>query len=346
MSRLLLVALGILTSVSALYGQDPVPQRHIERVEVPRVLIDARVVDGRGFPIRGLAAGDFRVTIDGKPARVESAFWSGEQREVSGEAAPAGVAADLPPEAKGRLIVFLFQKDMDVSRLLGLMRMLIRTRLFLDSLGPDDRVAVLSFDSHLKVWVDFTSDLDRVRHIFDRGILFEDPPRLAASPGPSLLATLDVVQGRKAFTIEKGLALLGRALEPLPGSKSVVMVGHGFGELVGGNTVFVDQAYAEARRSLQAARATVFSLDVTDADAHTMEVGLKTTAADTGGFFARTHQFPGQAIERLAGALAGHYVLFVEVEQALERSRHEIAVTLAEGVKGEVLAKRHYSSRN
>ena len=49
----------------------------------------------------------------------------------------------------------------------------------------------------------------------------------------------------------------------------------------------------------------VFCLDVTDADSHTLEAGLKVTAADTGGFFVRTHLFPGQAMRRLSGALAG-----------------------------------------
>jgi len=225
------------------------------------------------------------------------------------------------------------------------MRMLIRSRLFLDSLGPDDRVAVLSFDYHLKVWVDFTGDRERVRRIFERGILFENPPaHPEAVAGPSLLAALDVVKGKRAYTIEKGLALLGRALEPIPGSKSVVLVGHGFGEMGAGNSVYVDQAYGEARRALQAARASVFCLDVTDAAAHTMEVGLKTTAADTGGFFARTNEFPDQAIDRLAGALAGHYVLFVEVERTLDRARHDVEVSLPSR-KGTVMAKRHYADR-
>ena len=346
-----LTVLSLIAVSAAASAQQP--QRHTERVEVTRLLVDARVVDDRGVPIRGLGPSDFQVKIDGKPARVESAHWLGATPDetdaalradrVAAEASP--LVPDLPPEVRGRLIVFLFQKDLEPSRITGLMQMLIRTRLFLDSLGPDDRVAVLSFDSHLKVWVDFTGNRDRVRHIFERGILFESPPaHFEPTDGPSLLNRLDVLQGRRAFSIEKGLALLGRALEPIPGSKSVVLVGHGFGEMGVGNSVLVDQAYGEARRALQAARASVFCLDVTDAAAHTMEVGLKTTAADTGGFFARTNEFPDQAIERLAGALAGHYVLFVEVERSLDRARHEVEVSLASR-KGTVMAKRHYAER-
>lgn len=46
-----------------------------ERVEVPRVLIDARVVDPRGSPIEGLSNDDFRLFVDGVPARLESVEW-------------------------------------------------------------------------------------------------------------------------------------------------------------------------------------------------------------------------------------------------------------------------------
>ena len=89
-----------------------------------------------------------------------------------------------------------------------------------------------------------------------------------------------------------------------------------------------EDAYGEARRALQAARASVFCLDVTDADSHTLEAGLQMTAEDTGGFFARTHLFTEQAMQRLAGALAGHYVLFVEATAPSDKRWHAIEVEL------------------
>jgi VWFA-related protein len=330
------------------------PPRHVERVEVSRVLIDARAVDSVGQPIRGLTAADFKVKIDGKPARVESAYWvsgsSGAPALASPGAPPpseAGSHATLEPvpvpeEARGRLIVFLFQKDLEPSRIVGLMRMLIETRLFLESLGPEDRVAVLSFDYKLKIWLDFTNRLDRVREVFQKGILFKDPPPVEPVLSPSLMSTLDVVKANRAYSMEDALALLGEALEPLPGSKSVVLVGYGFGRLTGTSLHF-ESSYGEARRAFQAARASVFCLDVTDADSHTLEAGLEMTAADTGGFFARTHLFPDQAMQRLAGALAGHYVLFVEVTTPVKKPGHQVAVELTTR-RGTVLATRHYAS--
>jgi VWFA-related protein len=322
--------LALLAAAPPALSQDRQVPRVQERVEVSRVLLDVRVVDDRGMPVQGLNPSDFRVTFGGKPARVESAYWLGaappaavNEPEAAGGQPPLPAVA--PPEARGRLIVLLFQKDLDSSRIVGLMRMLIETREFLDSLGPDDRVAVLSFDSHLRIWLDFTKDIDKVRQVLERGILFERPTRVEPVESPALMTTLDVVRARRAYSIEDALALLGQALEPLPGAKSVVFVGHGFGRIMG-MSIYPEPSYGEARRALQAARASVFCLDVTDADYHTLEAGLQMTAGDTGGFFERTHVFTTRAIERLAGALAGHYVLFLDLDAASKGGEIEVEV--------------------
>jgi hypothetical protein len=94
-------------------------------------------------------------------------------------------------------------------------------------------------------------------------------------------------------------------------------------------------AYFDALRALEAARASVFVLDVSDADYHTLEVGLERVAADTGGTYAKTHLFPDGAAQRLAATIAGYYVLYYRpVEATLRRPPR---VELAEGVRGEVL---------
>ena len=321
--------LALLAAGAPALPQDQQVPRVQERVDVSRVLVDVRVVDERGTPVHDLAPADFHVRLGGKPVRVESAYWVGALPAQAAEKAPPGepppLPAVAPPEARGRLIVLLFQKDLEPSRIVGLMRMLIETREFLDSLGPDDRVAVLSFDSHLRIWLDFTTDIAKVRQVLERGILFESPPRVEPVAPPSLMATLDVVRARRAYSIETALALLGQSLEPLPGAKSVVYVGHGFGRIMG-SSVYPEPSYGEARRSLQAARASVFCLDVTDADYHTLEAGLQMTAKDTGGFFERTHVHAGRAVERLAGALAGHYVLFLDASPDAKGRELEVQV--------------------
>ena len=70
--------------------------------------------------------------------------------------------------------------------------------------------------------------------------------------------------------MEEALALVGRALERLPGAKSVIVFGHGFGRL-GMSGVDLAADYDEARLSLRAARASVFCLDVTQADYHSLK---------------------------------------------------------------------------
>src|SRR5687767_4229446 len=127
--------LGIIAlAASGLVAQQK-PGPYTERVEVARVLIDARVLDDRGQAIRDLRVDDFSVIIGGKAARVESLEW------VSGvpadEAAPLESAAFDPfLQRQGRLIVFVFQKSLERGRIVGFMRMLIEARGVLDTLTP------------------------------------------------------------------------------------------------------------------------------------------------------------------------------------------------------------------
>ena len=195
-----------------------------------RVLIDARVVGEDGEPVLGLAADDFRVRIDDRPVQVESAQWvGGTKSPTPPPSADRGGQPEIGP--RGRLIVFVVQKSQSSDRLVGLLRTLGEAGRLLAQLTPDDRVAVLSFDSHLKVWLDFTSDVDRARTVLAEEVMLTTPGPVEPSTGVSLVARLSQELGRRTYAIEDALHLLGIALEPLPGSKSVVLVGYGFGEL-------------------------------------------------------------------------------------------------------------------
>lgn len=311
-------------------AQTPQQPQFTDRLDVARLVVDVRALDGMGRAIPDLASEDFAVRINGRPARVESATWVGAGA-VSPEPAGGGAFPDgvIP---HGRLIVLLFQKDLEPRRIAGLMRMLFRARTFLDSLGPDDRVAVVSFDSHLKIWLDFTADRAPVRRILERGLLLESPrPIGEPSDAISLTRTLTQAAGRRAYPIEQGLRLIGEALEPLPGSKSIVLFGHGFGRYTA-EGVMKEKGYDEALVALQRARAAVFSIDVTQADYHSLEVGLQAVSEETGGFYERSFHFPDRTVQRLAGALAGHYVLLVEpVEVPREWSDLSVKLTRHSG---------------
>jgi len=311
-----------------------------DRVDVDSVVVDARAVDGAGRPILGLGAADFRLKVDGRSVPVQTATWVAEDKAPDPALTDAAVQAGVSAPPRGRLIVFFFQKDLDPSRAMGLLQMLRRAREMLPGLEEEDRVAVVSFDSHLELWADFTTDRERIRHVLDRSILFERVPALPEASEPSLAGHLDTDAGRRAATPETALLLLGEALKEVPGSKSLVLFGFGMGQWSPGVGVFLDADYGPARRALVEARVTVFALDITNADEHTLEVGLQQVADDTGGFYARTHLFPGQAMDRLQRALAGHYVLTF-AKPDLPRGEHEIDLSLA-GHKGHVLARPTY----
>jgi VWFA-related protein len=342
--RALLAGLAVAALTAAAYAQNPQQPRFSDAVDVRRIVVDARALDGMGRAIPGLTEEDFVVKIAGKAARVESATWVGAgATDAPGGGPPRStlpVASAARPDAMpsaGRLIVFLFQKDLEPSRIIGLMRMLFRAKTFLDTLGPDDRVAVVSFDSHLKIWVDFTRDRAEVERIFSRGLLLERP-RVLGEPASeiSLTRELSQAEGRRAYPTEKALLLLGEALEPLPGSKSIVLFGHGFGRYTS-TGVIMEREYGAALAALQRARAAVFSIDVTQADYHSLEVGLQSVAQETGGFYERSLHFPDRTVNRLVGALAGYYVLLVESPEEI-REWSELSVRLTRR-DGTVLAR-------
>ena len=304
----------------------------VERVDVSRVLIDVRVIGDEGEPVAGLEPDDFEVRIGGEPAAVESALWLGADEAPRAPLASTDFTAVLAPRDRRQLVVFFVQKSLEADRALGLLRLLQDSDRLLAGVGPDDRVAVVSFEHHFKIWLDFTADLDRAREVLAREVMHEDPRVLEPQAGLSIVAGIDQAEGRKIWQVEDALRRLAEVLEPLPGSKSVVLIGYGFDH---GRT-----RYDRALDALDAARAAVFSLDVTQADYHTFEHALRDVSHHTGGLFLTTFHYPRRAIERVANAVSGRYVLFT-LAPDLEPGSHSIDVKVPRGA-GRVLARSTY----
>jgi len=341
--------LALAAALAAAPGVSAQVPQVVERVEVSRVVVDLHVLADDGQPVKGLTAADLRVSVDGKPVRIESLSWTAGAVALRDTASPlpaSGLAVGASADTPGRLVMLFFQKDLEPSRMEGLMIMLRQAEALVAGLGPGDRVAVASFEHHLELWSDFTTDRAAVRAILTRSILFAGRAGELVTGDPPILArTFDREAGRRASSMEQALVVVGEALDRVPGSKAMVLVGHGFGRMIGGGglgmaRVGYDAEYREARRLLARARATVYCLDVTRADSHTLEAGLMRVAEDTGGFFMRTNWFPAQAVSRLGEALAGHYELSFE-KPVLPRGEHVIRVELV-GRKGVVLARRTY----
>ena len=241
------------------------------------------------------------------------------------------LTAALPPGDRRHLVVFFVQKSLAAPRALGLLRLLQDSDGLLAGVGPDDRVAVVSFEHHFKLWLDFTADLERAREVLARDVMHEDPPVLEPQAGLSILAGIDQAEGRKIWYVEDALRRLGEVLGPMPGSKSVVLIGYGFDQ---GFT-----RYYRALDALDAARAAVFSLDVTP-EYPQFEPALRDLSRHTGGLFLTTHN-PRLAVEQMATAVSGvRYVLFTRVPD-LEPGSHSIDVELRRG-DGRVLVRSTY----
>lgn len=280
-----------------------------------RIVLDVRVTAFNGEPVRGLTAEDFTLEVDGKRATIESLEWIEDtpgslaiQRELADET-PAE-AETAPPE--GRLFVVFVQTDFarNTVRVRGQMHFLGYAEKLMNGLNPEDRVAVFSFDSHLKFRLDFTSDKAAVAAAIRGAMLTDQPAPPPIVHNPALASRLDREAMRKAASSERALTLVADALRPIPGPKSMFLLGWGLGELSNG-MVRMTPEYTSAKRALDGSRTSVFALDTTDADYHSLEVGLQQAAKDTGGFYAKTHIFPQIAVDRLHRVLQGHYEIEV-----------------------------------
>jgi VWFA-related protein len=317
-----------------------------EQVLVERVVLDAHVTGPDGNPIPNLGTADFIVTVDGKPAALESVDWlAAGTPEVDAAAIASLTPAEgaAPPDiAPGRLIVFFFQTDHEISRLTGLLRMGIQARRFLGTLLPTDRIAVLSYDSKLKLRQDFTGDRSKIDAAINAAIRRGDPPLPDPDSHPALARHLDQAEARRCATPERALEVLARALASIPGGKSLLYFGWGLGTVGGmsGPNASEEKAWIEALHRMAEARTTIFTLDVTDADYHTLEGSIQQIAELTGGTYQKTHLFPDLAMDRVGRAISGRYVL-VFVKPPGHRGVHSVEIALA-GRKGRVISRQYF----
>lgn len=334
----LLAALLLVPSLSAAPQEPELEESFGEEITVSIRSLTVRVVDTLGNPVLGLEPGDFRVRVGKKEVPVASVDWIGIDEETDSAAAPSTLAPMPvePPAPRGRTMVFFFQADLNPSRIHGQMDLRHATRDFLAKLSPEDRVAVVSFDSHLKLRQDFTRDREAIHEALDWAMLFGHERGTSGGETISLAKTFDFDAAWRAASAERGLEVTAKALAPLPGEKVVVFVGWGLGTF-GSTGVTMKPAFAPAVRALKAARATVFVLDITNAEYHSLEEGLEAIAAATGGAYSKTYLFPLHATDFLARATAGHYLLTLD-RDALPEGGGRVVIELR-GKKGTVLAR-------
>jgi VWFA-related protein len=322
-----LLAAGVLTLGVAASGaaQEPVH----EDVTVSQVEITLHVTDKQGRVVPDLKTQDFQLFVDGQPVPIEAVEWVGSiSAAVPSRSAtierldkPAETAAVAPAETSavpsGRLFVMVFQSHIEGQKDEGLMRMKRQALSFLDTLGPDDQLALLVFGSRLWLSQDFTADRAVLRKAIHAAPRKEEIERVATPAAISIGSHLSHEEERQATSMEKGLTAIGRALRPLPGSKAILFFGYAVGRWNAlsetasnaGMGHFVSTRDLEAAQgALAAAQSPVFSLDISSG-AHQLGAGLKQLSFETGGFYMRTETFPDWAMGVVREAVKGHYTL-------------------------------------
>jgi hypothetical protein len=220
--------------------------------------------------------------------------------------------------------------------------MALQAHRFVSELLPTDRVAVVSLDSHVKLRCDFTADRAKIDAAIDQAIRTGPPPPPDAVGEPQLASHFDFYGAGRAVTPERAMLLIARAAQPIPGAKSMLYFGWGFGTIggLGGQIAEEQRDWFAALRRLAAARISIFSLDVTDADYHSLETSLRVASDLTGGLYAKTHIFPRLAIERVRRAISGRYQLVFKRPPGAT-GFHEVHVALTKR-KGDVTARSYY----
>ena len=319
-------------------AQDPrLEDQFGEEITVSLITMTVRAVDSRGQPITGLGPEDFRVRVGKKEIPVVAVDWvsSSEPAPLIAEEDRDDPAAELRPS--GKLVVFWVQADLEPTRISGQLRLLPYVDEFIATLHPADRMAVISYDSHLHLRQDFTQDVEAVHAAIYRGMLYGSSDTGSGSGEVSLIGSFDVQAANEAASPERALEVTAEALEELPGDKIMVYLGWGLGRL-GAFGVQMTPAFYPAVRALRRADIPVFVLDVTSADYHSLEVGLEAVAEATGGTYQKTNVLPGVSTRILARTISGHYVLTID-PYAVPEKGGPVTVELRDRKRGFVVTR-------
>lgn len=309
------------------------PPRVEEAIDVRRTIIDAHVYDNDFEQADDLEAKDFQVLVDGKEASIESVTWVSEQPDEEAEFDDSGNELSrtrVPPPA--RLFVVFVQTDFarNHDRVVGEMGVLKSFHALLETLQPSDRVALFSFDSHLKFRLDFTTDRALLEKVFPSVLAIDQPPPPQPAEPPSLTTLLTPKELADAGSSESALILLARALRRIDGSKTMLLLGWGMGDVIAFRPIITPQIL-RAAAELASSRVTVHAFNF--GLGREMSFGLKEVAADTGGIYVAGpankpfSQMEHSFLPRLESMLQGHFEIEIRSPVPVDlRKLHRLEV--------------------
>jgi VWFA-related protein len=329
------------------------------KVNVNEVLLDVLVTDTKGNVIVGLDKNDFVVTENGKPVDLTGVTFYSNRRliESSPALASKGVSTEQAPEDRYFILFFEDQRgvSLEAPELLSQqMEATRRARGWVDAeLLPNDWVAVVSYDSRLKVQQDFTRDRKALIAAIGDALKGKDregnyPSRIDTSKGPSLLAGLP--KGTTALrdsthTIYEALQVLAEAVGGIRGRKNLLLYTHGLPGRPDSYGQFVpDRRYFDpAVRALNDNNVAAYVIDLTPAGTeHTLSNILNELADDTGGrYFYNITNF-STPLDQVTKENNGYYLLSYTSDQPAGKSGFQEVQVKTTNPEFRVKARRGY----
>lgn len=362
-TRMTAIALVALCGLGAAAVAQEAPQNpqapFTGKVNVNEVLLDVLVTDARGNVIVGLDKNDFVVKENGKPVDLTGVTFYSNRRllESSPVLAKQGVSTDQNTEDRYFIFFFEDQKPeaQEAPRLLSQqLEAAKRARGWVDGeMLPNDWVAVVSYDTRLKVQQDFTHDKAALIQAIGDAMKGKDPEgnypsRIDVNKGPSLLAGLPT--GRELMSktpkIYDAFQVLARAAGNIRGRKNLLLFTYG---LPSNETTFhqfvPDKRYfLPTLDALNANNVAVYSLDLTPADTeHTLSDSLQYMSDQTGGrYFFNITNF-STPLDQIAKENNGYYLLSYQSEQPAGKTGFQNVTVTTTNPELRVKARKGYA---
>jgi VWFA-related protein len=360
--------------MAVLAAQSEVPIVH-EVVEVRLANFDVVVTDEKGKHVRGLTAADFELLENGKPQEITNLT---EYSAIRAEGAPAADrAGDAPPVR--HVVIFI---DVTTTDLFERKRACAALGRFVEGLGPDDQVTVISWNRVMKIVVPATNDRERLKaglQIVARELALQRTQRFreeamrgggAAAERRTMLrlaARAELAEARQAAT---ALTTVLTRLGGLSGRKALLLVTKGFTRRIDEEVDdLVDRdALRAIAESANAAGVTVYGIHSggvssgmsvedgfidqatasgawrTELDAASVD-GLRFVAGRTGGRVAANTNYFTNALDAIAGDLANYYSIGYRVHARRVRGEKEIAIR-TKNARYTVRARRTFVERS
>lgn len=308
----------LLIAAAPLFAQQaPQNQTFGEKVNVDLVQLDAIVTDARGNQILGLGKDDFVVRENGVEQKIDAVDYFTNRRLLNAPEGNANFSVERVHE--DRYLILFFDKPLPNPATQGeIVRARTDALRFInESLGPQERVAVVGHDVRLKIYSDFTNDKQQLRRALDEATQFGLGIRSkeAASGGVSLVRNLDF--GRvidRTGTVYEALDVLGDALRPIRGRKELVLFSYGINagdeDVQGGMILSRSRYYDPAIASLNSADVSVYAVSMGDADvSSSAHQSLSMLSNDTKGEFFPFHASFLTPLRQVEKKAAGYYLI-------------------------------------